>query len=222
MKPRNLIKWVPALFLGMCLAGTAMADPKNNPYDDPKKDGYNIIDDARPRFDGEDYPYFQEMYEGKSIKPQEEGTYQDFPSKSVPVRFTLGKVKQVYEPIVPLVEREIKPLNPTEKTPASLARGKVLYNTYCTVCHGTAGVADTPVAKKAVGILAIPPSIAPLIMAFSETHLYNKIRYGSYYNTGSYQPAPGLMPSYGMQTSIQDRWDMVNYMKSPNFGKEGN
>ena len=27
------------------------------------------------------------------------------------------------------------------------------------------------------------------------------------------------MPAYGAQTSVQDRWDMVNYMMSDSFGK---
>ena len=48
------------------------------PYYDPQK-GYGIESDGSPWFDGKDYPYFQEMYDGKSIKPQEEGSYQNFP-----------------------------------------------------------------------------------------------------------------------------------------------
>ena len=28
------------------------------------------------------------------------------------------------------------------------------------------------------------------------------------------------MPAYGAQTSVRDRWDMVNYMMSDAFGKE--
>ena len=54
------------------------------PYFDPQK-GYGIENDARPWFDGKDYPFFREMYDGKSLKPQEEGSYQNFPKKSVPV-----------------------------------------------------------------------------------------------------------------------------------------
>ena len=55
----------------------------NYPYFDPKKDGYNIKDDESPWFDGKKYPFFQDMFDGKSIKPQEEGTYQKFPEDSV-------------------------------------------------------------------------------------------------------------------------------------------
>ena len=43
------------------------------PYFDPQK-GYQIKNDARPWFDGKDYPFFREMYDGKHLKPQEEGS----------------------------------------------------------------------------------------------------------------------------------------------------
>ena len=54
------------------------------PYFDPQK-GYQIKNDARPWFDGKDYPFFREMYDGKNLKPQEEGSYIKYPKKSVPV-----------------------------------------------------------------------------------------------------------------------------------------
>ena len=50
--------------------------------------------------------------------------------------------------------------------------------------------------------------IVGLVVAFSEAHLYNKIRYGG-----------PIMPAYGFQTSQTERWNMVNYMKSQEFGK---
>ena len=59
------------------------------PYFDPQK-GYQIKNDGRPWFDGKDYPFFQEMYDGKGLKPQEEGSYITHPEKSVPVRLVLG------------------------------------------------------------------------------------------------------------------------------------
>jgi len=75
----------------------------NYPYFDPKKDGYNIKDDESPWFDGKKYPFFQDMFDGKSIKPQEEGTYQKFPEDSVPVRMVLGKLVRIYDPFIPAI-----------------------------------------------------------------------------------------------------------------------
>ena len=48
-----------------------------------------------------------------------------------------------------------------------------------------------------------------LMPALSEAHIYNKARYGGV-----------LMPAYAFQTTLRERWDVVNYMKSPQFGRD--
>ena len=191
------------------------------PYSDPQK-GYGIEDDGSPWFDGKNYPYFQEMYDGKSIKPQEEGSYQNFPEDSVPVKVVLGKIVKVYDPFVPAIfgdgsgaegnPREFRPKNPTQSTMESLQRGKALYNTYCAACHGEDGMSQTVVVEKGV---PAPPITAFFKIPTAASHLYNKIKYGSFF-----QEPRGFMPAYGAQTSVRDRWDMVNYMMSDKFGKE--
>jgi len=202
---------------------TAWAEHPSSPrpYSEPNKHGYGVKDDSRPWYDGKDYFFYQDMFDGKGIKPQGQGTYQQFPKDSIPVRFQLGKIKKVYDPFIPVTtgEREIKPLNPTteEEFPASIDRGRDLYGIYCVVCHGKDGNAGTPITLK--GMPA--PPITPFLQVFSPSHFYNKIRYGGAFNLGStFQPMPGTMPPYGAQTSSQDRWDIVNYLKSSQFGKE--
>ncbi len=228
MKRANCIKVLIIFCFCLGLAGNGWADPPNNPYSDTRTDGYNFKDDARPWFDGKDYPFYSDMYDGKSIKPQEEGTYQSFPQGSIPVRFNLlkpgpNKIESIFEEFIPLLDREIRPQNPIEASKDSIDRGRVLYNTYCATCHGQDGLAKTVVAEKGKQYLFGIPAINLLIQVLPEPHLYNKIRYGSAYNIDSvHRPVPGSMPAYGMQTSIQDRWDMVNYMKSSQFGKEAN
>ena len=213
-------------FLFFCslvaLAGSSLQALDNYPYFDPKKDGYNIKDDESPWFDGIDYPFFRDMMDGKSLKPQEEGTYQKFPEDSVPVRLVLGKIVKIYDPFIPAIggdgsgseghPREFWPKNPTSSTAASRRRGRVLYNTYCAACHGQDGLSQTVVVSKGVPA----PPITPFFkMPTAGPHLYNKIKYGSFF-----QQPRGFMPAYGAQTSIRDRWDMVNYMLSDEFGKE--
>ena len=200
-------------------AGSVMAMDQY-PYFDPQK-GYQIKNDGRPWFDGKDYPFFQEMYDGKNLKPQEEGSYITHPEKSVPVRVVLGKVVKIYDPFIPAVygdgagingnPREFFPKNPTQSTPESLKRGKVLFNTYCAACHGEDGMSQTVVVEKGV---PAPPIIGFFQIPTAASHLYNKIKYGSFF-----QKPRGYMPSYGAQTSVRDRWDMVNYMMSDWFGK---
>ena len=157
------------------------------PYFDPQK-GYQIKNDARPWFDGKDYPFFSEMYDGKHLKPQEEGSYIKFPEQSVPVKVVLGKVVKIYDPFIPAVygdgagvkgnPREFFPKNPTQAKPDSLKRGKVLYNTYCAACHGEDGLSQTIVVEKGV---PAPPITGFFQLPPAASHLYNKIKYGSFF-----------------------------------------
>lgn len=161
---------------------------------------YNL---NRPWFDGKDWDWYLDMFNQASIKPQEEGTFQQFPKDSVP--------RQGVEPFIAAdakignqLARDVMPKNPVKADAASLANGRFIFETYCGVCHGDNGMAGTPVDGK--GMPA--PPIAPLFGVVTESHLYNKALYGG-----------PLMPSYGFQTSAKDRWDAVNYMKSAQFGK---
>ena len=187
---------VVGLFVGALVWGSVA---KEQP---PDYQGYDL---SRPWFDGKPWDWFLDMFNQPSIKPQEVGTVQQFPEGSVP--------RSGVEPFIPATAllnnqllRDQIPTNPVEATPASIARGEALYAIYCAVCHGDQGQGNTPVVQR--GMPAIP--IKALVGIFSEPHLYNKILYG--------QP---IMPAYGYQTTAQERWDMVNFLKSPRFGAGG-
>ena len=157
----------------------------------------------RPWFDGKEWDWFLDMINSPSIKPQKEGTFQSFALDSVP----LGGVEPVIAADAMIggrLARDAMPKNPTRSTAESVANGKFVYDTYCAVCHGANGMGGTPVGAK--GMPA--PPIGPLLPALTEAHLYNKTRYGG-----------PLMPAYGNQTTAQERWNLVNYMKSAQFGK---
>lgn len=176
----------------------AAAEPASR----PDYQGYDL---ENAWFDGKPWAWMLDMFNQPSIKPQESGTVQRFPLQSVP--------RSGAEPFIPATAmvrgqllRDQIPTNPTEATAASIERGREMYDIFCAVCHGDKGQAGTPVTQK--GMPA--PPIAAMLPIFSEAHFYNKIRFGG-----------PLMPAYGFQTSRQERWDMVNYMKSPRFGKGG-
>lgn len=165
----------------------------------PDYQGYDL---KAPWFDGKAWDWYLDMVNMPSIKPQEVGTMQRFPTDSVP--------RSGVEPVVPntvnekgLLRDQI-PENPTRSNTNSQTHGRKMYNIYCAVCHGKDGLAQVPITKK--GMPA--PPIKAMMPVLTDAHLYNKIRYGG-----------PLMPSYGFQTSRKERWDMVNYMKSPDFGK---
>jgi mono/diheme cytochrome c family protein len=90
--------------------------------------------------------------------------------------------------------------NPVPPTPASLARGQMLYGTYCIVCHGPAGHSDGTVVSKFVP----PPDITEQpTQQRSDGYIFAMIQEGR-----------GIMPKYGDKIrNPTDRWDVVNYVR---------
>ena len=82
---------------------------------------------------------------------------------------------------------------------AALDKGKVLYETYCFVCHGSEGKGDGPIASK------IPPPTSyksERVMGFLPGRIFHVITLGS-----------NKMPSYAAQLSPEDRWLIITYIR---------
>lgn len=90
--------------------------------------------------------------------------------------------------------------NPHHPTPATLAAGKALYETYCLVCHGAEGKGDGPISGK---IPAPPSYTSDRVLAFPAGRIFHVITLGS-----------GKMPSYAAQLSPDERWEIVSYVRS--------
>jgi mono/diheme cytochrome c family protein len=89
------------------------------------------------------------------------------------------------------------PYHPDELT---LAKGKMLYEIYCLVCHGEKGKGDGPIATK------IPPPASyksDRVMGFLPGRLYQVITMGS-----------NKMPSYAAQLPPDDRWLIITYIRA--------
>jgi mono/diheme cytochrome c family protein len=90
--------------------------------------------------------------------------------------------------------------NPYRATRQVLQEGKTLYETYCLVCHGEQGKGDGPIADK----IPRPPSyISDRVLQFPSGRIFHVITMGT-----------KKMPSYAAQTSTDDRWKLVAYVKS--------
>jgi mono/diheme cytochrome c family protein len=91
--------------------------------------------------------------------------------------------------------------NPVPVTPESLAKGAALYGIYCTPCHGESGRGDGLVAAKFVP----PPDLTNVDLQKARTDGY----WQSYLSVGG-----AVMPSYAEALTPEERWHLVNYVRT--------
>jgi putative copper export protein len=92
--------------------------------------------------------------------------------------------------------------NPIPADQASINRGSNLYMANCANCHGTRGAGDGPTAD---GLLPPPGPLAPVVRSQSDGQLGYLIANGM---------AGTEMPAFATSLSENDRWDLVNYLRS--------
>lgn len=132
----------------------------------------------------------RDMADQPSLKPQEQAL--ELPPGTIPVE---GRERRMSR-----IEAGEKLRNPVAPTPASLEAGKRLYEIYCALCHGPAAKGGGPVALKFVP----PPDLTlELFQKRTDGFLYATIRDGG-----------ALMPPQAEGLSSQERWDVVNYLRS--------
>lgn len=104
-----------------------------------------------------------------------------------------------------------KVTNPSKSTKESLERGGRLYQINCMPCHGipkTEGYEKGEVGKIMGPI--VPNLAIERIVNLSDGHIYSTIRNGS---------LSKLMPAIGYKISVDDTWDIVNYLRKAQKGK---
>lgn len=89
--------------------------------------------------------------------------------------------------------------NPVPADPASLERGDALYRANCSSCHGLQGGGDGPSVAVPVGDLAAQ------VPGRSDGELAWIIERGM---------AGTQMPGFALTLSEQDRWDLINHLRS--------
>lgn len=120
------------------------------------------------------------------------------PEGTIPVE---GPAPFPYAPTTEDAERAGRELeNPVAATPAALARGAHVYDTFCAVCHGAGGDGDGPV----IGRFPNPPSYhTPRARAMGDGQLYHIITLGQ----------GKLMASYAAQVRPDDRWKVIHHVR---------
>lgn len=114
-----------------------------------------------------------------------------------------GVVPHGGELTIPKEMRDVaaKRPNPVRPTPESVAIGKERFMVYCTPCHGEAGKGNGPVAAKFIP----PPDLTNPALHKLRTDGY----WYSYISVGG-----AIMPAYGEALSPEERWDVVNYVRT--------
>lgn len=103
------------------------------------------------------------------------------------------------------------PLGEDAQTAAALKEGERLYLINCGICHGTALDGNGPLYKGGEGPYPAKPQVLndANAAAWSDGHYYHVITYGK-----------GQMGSYASNLRPEQRWLVVNYIRSKQGGGE--
>lgn len=137
------------------------------------------------------FPWSIDMFRGESVQPLSQSP-RVMPSGTLPVN---GEAPMSRE------EASAKLHNPLQASPENLAKGKMLFDNNCAVCHGGDARGDGTVRF----LLRVPPAdlTAGVAAQRSDGYIYATIRNGSI-----------VMPSYADAMSSNERWEVVLYLRS--------
>ena len=96
-------------------------------------------------------------------------------------------------------ESELK--NPVPATEASLSQGKMLFDTNCAMCHGQTTAERGLVGKK---LVPPPPGLdRDMVKGLSDSVIFKAVTFGF-----------GRMPAFRDKLSPQERWSLVNFLRT--------
>ncbi len=133
-------------------------------------------------------PFGTQMYDQESIA-YEEGPRRVAPTEAVPIQ---GPV---------LINGQVAS-EPIPATADSLQRGKVLFGETCVPCHGATGQGNGLTAKFFPNTKPADLTSAP-IQSLGDNDIFLVLTQGF-----------GVMPSMAENLDSQDRWDVINYVRT--------
>ena len=148
----------------------------------------------------------ERMLDQKKAEPFEaSAVFSDGKAMRVPPAGTVAANRQLGPP--ELVSGRTREGSYIDRIPVSidaarLSRGEQRFQIFCRACHGALGDADSPVAA-AMELRKPVKLLEPRIAALPAGQVYRVISEGF-----------GLMPSYGTQLAIEDRWAVVAYVQA--------
>ncbi len=143
-------------------------------------------------------PWFDHMVGSRAIYPYARADLsRHTPPGTVPITGSEGDWREEFKRGgFGSADRLRNPTVPQE----TLARGDTLYQIFCTVCHGAAGLGNGTVGMR----MGAPSIVTDRARGFSDGYLYSYIKYGGL----------TIMPAYGDKIfRPEDRWAVVNYVR---------
>jgi mono/diheme cytochrome c family protein len=101
------------------------------------------------------------------------------------------------------------PENPMPEDESSIARGRELFAINCQMCHGQTAQGNGPIAP----FLANKPAnlTSPVVQSKSDGSIFLTITNG----------VTGKMPPLNENLTVQERWDLVNYVRTLKQAEQG-
>ena len=138
--------------------------------------------------------------DGKNMREPVSGTVS---RRNYQTKFGLGDsamtdlmVYNIPKDSIEIAERVL--VNPVPNNEKALVDGKVLYERYCTHCHGEAGEGNGLVAEQYKGV---PNYKADAYLNMNDGHIFHVITNGK-----------GRMWAHGSQITPDERWKIVHYV----------
>jgi mono/diheme cytochrome c family protein len=152
------------------------------------------------------FPWDQDMVDQPSAKPQESPA----PSASDSVPIVGGETvpaPTTKQGMDDAKRAAVAVPNPVPASAESLARGAYLYQMNCLICHGKQGQGDGP-----VGLKYVTKSPRDLHDAYIQDQADGQLFF-------TLTRGRELMPFYRDALSVEERWDVINYVRHK-FGKK--
>jgi len=149
--------------------------------------------------------YYSEAYEAYTENPvfADSITNQAPPEGSIPIGHTPYPYKA--KSFDDQQRAGLELINPIESNAENLAEGKELFRIYCSNCHGVLGKGDGFLYTSKRFPVKPTSLVEDYVQSKPDGELYHIITMGS---------LSGLMGAHGVQISRDNRWLIINYMRT--------
>jgi mono/diheme cytochrome c family protein len=156
------------------------------------------------------HAYMPDMYYSEASEAYSTNTvFRDSMSNQLPVPGTIARghtpypYKQKSYPDQILAGKELK--NPIEVNKETLARGKEQYRIFCSSCHGDLGDGNGHLYTSKLFPMKPTSLIEDYVQSKADGEIFHIITLGS---------LSGLMGAHGSQIKKDDRWKIINYIRT--------